>query len=96
MADAAHIERIITAFIEGEILGNNGTVLDPDENIFTGGLVDSVGIMRLIAHLESTLGITVPPADLIPQNFRTVRLMTAYVASRAASAPSPRTDAPRA
>ena len=38
--------------------------------------------MRLIAHLESALGIKIPPADLIPQNFRTIRVMAAYLASR--------------
>jgi acyl carrier protein len=82
MRDVTHIEHIITTFIVEEIAGR-GAVIDPEENIFTSGHVDSVGIMRLIAHLESTLDVTIPPTELVPQNFRTVRVMAAYLASRA-------------
>ena len=53
--------------------------MDPEDNLFTGGYVDSVGIMRLIAHLESTFAMKIPPPDLIPENFRTVRVMAAYL-----------------
>ncbi|MEP7309047.1 MAG: acyl carrier protein [Acidobacteriota bacterium] len=82
MRDATRIEDLITTFIVEEIAGR-GAVIDPDENIFTSGHVDSVGIMRLIAHLESALDVTIPPTELVPQNFRTVRVMAAYLASRA-------------
>ena len=95
MPDAAQIEQIITAFIHGELLGSDGAVVDPDENLFTSGHVDSGSIMRLIGHLESSLGISIPPADLIPQNFRTIRVMAAYLASRAGSAAPAGPAAPR-
>ncbi|MEO8257703.1 MAG: acyl carrier protein [Acidobacteriota bacterium] len=81
MPDATRIEQIITTFIAEEIAGR-AAVIDPDENIFTSGHVDSVGIMRLIAHLEAALDVTIPPTELVPQNFRTVRVMAAYLASR--------------
>ena len=80
MADAASIERLITIFIAEELMGSRDAVVDPEENLFTGGYVDSVGIMRLIGHLETTFAMKIPPTDLIPQNFRTVRVMAAYVA----------------
>jgi acyl carrier protein len=85
MSDAARIERIITAFILEQILGTGERALDLDENIFTAGLVDSVGIMRLISHLETALNLTIPPTDLVPRNFRTIRVMAHYLASRTAS-----------
>jgi acyl carrier protein len=84
MADAARIESIITTFIAEEILANRDAVLDAEENLLTSGYVDSVGIMRLIAHLEATLDTKVPPTDLVPQNFRTIRIMAAYLSSLAA------------
>ena len=80
MADAASIERLITDFITAELMGSPGAPVDPDDNLFTGGYVDSVGIMRLIAHLETTFAIRIPPTDLVPQNFRTVRVMARYLA----------------
>ena len=84
MADAAPIERLIAAFIAEELMGNGEAIVDPDDNLFTGGYVDSVGIMRLIAHLEGAFAMKIPPPDLIPQNFRTVRVMAAYLAAERA------------
>lgn len=81
----AGIEALIADYITGELL-RDGSTLDPDENLFTAGYVDSVGIMRLIAHVESTLEVQIPPTDLVPENFRTVRVMAAYLAGRTAGA----------
>ena len=81
MAAAPEIEEVITAFIHSEILSGRDTGIDPEENLFTSGLVDSVGIMQLIAHLESTYALKIPPTDLIPANFRTIRVMATYLES---------------
>ena len=58
--------------------------LDVEENLLTSGLVDSIGMVRIIARLEEQLGVTVPPPDLVPENFRTIRVMAIYLAGLAA------------
>ena len=83
MPTATDIAALITGFIREELLGGRDTVIDPDDNLFTSGLVDSVGIMRLIAHLESALGMKIPPTDLIPENFRTIHVMSGYLEGQA-------------
>ena len=72
-------DALITEFICGEILRDPGYALDPAENLFAGGQIDSVGIMRLVRHLEESLGLAIPPGDLVPENFRTVEVMAAYI-----------------
>jgi acyl carrier protein len=73
------LESIILDFIRDE-LGNGQPIdLDAGANLLTSGLVDSVGIMRLVAHVESQLHLTVPATDLVPGNFRTVEIMAAYL-----------------
>ena len=76
------IEEIILDFIRGGLSGDDALYLEPEDNLLTSGLVDSVGIMRLIAHLKERLDITVPPTDLVPTNFRTIRIMAAYMQGR--------------
>ena len=76
---ANRIESTIVDFIRDELVGDEPEDIDPKENLLTSGLVDSVGLMRLIAHLEDRLDVNVPPKDLIPDNFRTIRLMAAYM-----------------
>lgn len=77
---AAAIESLIAAFIRDELTDAAGAdTVDPDENLFTSGRLDSVGVVRLIAHVQAQLGVTIPPPDLIPDNFRTVRVMAGYL-----------------
>lgn len=85
MSDTQRIERLIADFIRGELVGDETTVIELDENLLTSGLVDSVGIVRLIAHVTESLEVTVPPTDLVPANFRTVRVMAAYLAGLAST-----------
>ena len=80
--DIQQIEIIIVDFIRDELADDDTVEIAPDENLLTGGLVDSVGIVRLIAHLRERLDVTVPPTDLVPGNFRTTRVMAAYLHGR--------------
>jgi acyl carrier protein len=85
MANAEDFESLITDFLATELLGASGPKIDPDENLFVSGHVDSLGIMRLIAHLETELALEIPPADLVPDNFRSVRVMAEYLNRMAAT-----------
>ncbi len=70
---------MILAFIQDAFFDEGDGTLSPDANLFTGGFIDSVGIVRMIAHVQDELGVTVPAPDLLPENFRTVRVMAAYL-----------------
>lgn len=76
------VATIIVDFIRDEMVGEESLDVDLDENLLTSGLVDSVGIVRLIAHVKERLGVSVPPTDLVPGNFRTIRVMSTYMQSR--------------
>lgn len=73
------LEQIIIGFIRDQIVASPEVEIDPDENLFTSGQVDSLGIMRLIAHLETRLDLEIPLIDRVPDNFRTPRVMAAYL-----------------
>jgi|SRR5688500_4103746 acyl carrier protein len=82
MQDRVALQTMVATFIAGELLGGGDITLDPDENVFTSGYVDSVGIMRLIAYVESVLNLRIPSTDLIPDNFRTIATIAGYLAAR--------------
>lgn len=76
------IEALVVTFIRDEMMGEPDLEVDLDENLLISGLVDSVGIVRLIAHLKDRLQVEVPPGDLVPENFRTIRVMAEYMVGR--------------
>jgi acyl carrier protein len=46
--------------------------LAPDYDLFRGGVVDSLALIRLIVALEKEFGIRVAPRDYEPMYFRTL------------------------
>lgn len=70
-------------FIRTELLDDMDDI-ETDENLMADGMVDSLGMMRMLDFIEQTFGISVPPEDMISQNFRTVERLVAYLAERGA------------
>jgi acyl carrier protein len=70
-----------------EYLDNNRgslpPVTDPDEPLH----IDSLGVIRLVAFLESDLGIRVEDEELIAENFATLRQLDQLLATKTPTEP---------
>jgi acyl carrier protein len=56
--------------------------LAEDDNLLTGGLMSSLGVMRLIVFIEEAFKLDVPPEDVTIENFRSVRCIADYLERR--------------
>jgi acyl carrier protein len=65
----------ITNYIKEEI----DVLVTQEEELLSSGLVDSITIMKVIAHLEETYEIKVPPQDMVIENFNTIKSITEYI-----------------
>ncbi|MBT8399728.1 MAG: acyl carrier protein [Rhodothermia bacterium] len=74
------IEQLILDFISSELA--DGTTPAPQDDLLTSGLVDSMGMMWLIQHLEDEFDTAVPPLDVTIENFGTVGAIAAYMSRR--------------
>ncbi|RMF31666.1 MAG: acyl carrier protein [Bacteroidetes bacterium] len=86
-------ERIIAFIRQNLLVGQDEAPIPPDEDLLGSGLVDSIGMMQLIAHLESEYGLKVPPEDLTIENFMTPEAISRYLKARgvqANTAPAPK------
>lgn len=77
----------LTAFITRELLTDRGLRIGPDDELLLSGLLDSLGVMALIAFIETELGVKVPPGDVTIDHFASVRAMDAYLSGRQNGAP---------
>ncbi len=67
-------------FIATELMyAEDENALGLDEPLLGSGIVDSLGIMRLVSFIEERFGVTVPEEDLIPEHFQTVQHLAALV-----------------
>lgn len=77
----------IINYIQQEILEGTNTIrITEEEDLLGSGLVDSMGMMKLIAFIEETFSTQIPPEDLVIENFMTVGDMERYLTSRGVTA----------
>ncbi len=55
---------------------------DPTASLFEKGVIDSFGVIELVARLEEAFGIAVPDQDMVPRTFETLERIAAYVERR--------------
>jgi len=77
------IETDIRRFItENFPLGSGDAELSGSDSLLEVGVIDSVGVLELIEHLESTYDFQIPDADVLPENLDSIDAITRYVAMR--------------
>ncbi len=75
----------IKQYIEMELLAE-GVTVDWDDDLVMSGLVNSLGLMRLVTFVKQQLGVTIPPEDIILENFASINALAAYLDSQRAGA----------
>ena len=74
---------IVIKYIEDNLLSGKGKIeLSPEDDLLGSGLLDSMGVMRLVGFVEETFNIKIPPEDIVIENFMDVKAITNYVESQ--------------
>ncbi len=77
------MNEILIEYIQNNLLDTEETFqLTAEEDLLNSGLVDSVGMMNLIAFIEEEFGLPIPPEDMVIEHFITVEDMVKYLERR--------------
>lgn len=66
-------------FITGQILMDPDYALADDDDLLSSGLLDSLGVMRLVFHIEESFALKVPYTDITIENFNSINTLAAYL-----------------
>ena len=69
----------IRNYIVDNFLFGDGKDLDQDTSFLENGILDSTGIMELVAFVEKTYAIKVEDEELLPENFDTISAIAEYL-----------------
>jgi len=72
-------ETIINYIIQELHGGAEDLDIMPEDDLLGSGLVESMGMMRLIQFIEETHGFKVAPQEMTIENFMTVEAMVSYI-----------------
>ncbi|ALG09248.1 phosphopantetheine-binding protein [Kibdelosporangium phytohabitans] len=78
-----HIESIKQFVLEQFLPDVAASDLADDYDLVDGGVVDSLGLLKLLAWLEDEFGLPVDDLELAPDTFRTIEAIDAFIASNA-------------
>lgn len=75
-------ERVLAYITENFLMGLANDRLRDDSSLLDLGIIDSTGVIELIAFLEETFGIRVEDREITPENLDSLRRIERYVASK--------------
>jgi acyl carrier protein len=79
----AYMESVINDYISREIVQDPTVLpLSNDTSLLTGGILDSLSLLRLVVFLQDRFQLTVDETDLLPENFDSVNAICAYLRAR--------------
>lgn len=76
MSISKNLEKVLLRDIAADSIKKS---LDPDENLLEQGMIDSLGLMKLIAFMEKTFSIKITDQEIFPENFQSINSMVRLV-----------------
>jgi acyl carrier protein len=74
------IEKRVREYILSELLmEGEQSDFDNDAPLLEKGIIDSIGLVRLVVFLEESLGVRIPEEDLRAENFRSITHIVNYI-----------------
>jgi len=79
MTTTAAINVDVRQFIVDNFLFGQGGRLNDHDSFLEAGIIDSTGVLELVAYLEERYGIHIADHDLIPDNLDSVARVAEFV-----------------
>ena len=64
------------------LFSDNGFKYDDDASFLEEGIVDSIGVLELVAFVDETYGFEVEDHEVTPDNFDSVNKLATYIRSK--------------
>lgn len=66
-------------YIKKEIMRNDKAKITETDDLLSEGVLDSLGILQLVAYINDNFGIDVPDRDVVYENFHSVQALDNYL-----------------
>ena len=77
------LKETIKKFINSHFLKEVGLeTINDDVSFLEEGVIDSVGVLELVAFIEDTFNLRVEDEELVPENLDSVNKLVAFVQSK--------------
>lgn len=78
-------DKVHAYIVENFLFGDAAPLANDTMSLLDGGIIDSVGVMELVAFLEQEFGVTVADDELVPDNLDSVANLVGFVGRKQAA-----------
>ena len=76
-------QEIVKHYVSQELADDGReTDLKEEDNLLANGIMDSLGVLKLVSFIEQKFDIRVPDEDVTVQNFRTLKDIANYLENK--------------
>jgi len=80
---AESIKEQVRAFIiENFLFGDTSAGIDDDASLIENDIIDSTGVLELVAFVEERFGVTMADSEIVPANLDSLDRITAFVTAK--------------
>ncbi len=72
--------------VENFLFGDAEPLADDTMSLLDNGIIDSTGVMELVAFLEGDFGLNIGDEELVPENLDSVANLAAFITRKQAAA----------
>lgn len=76
------ISTTLNEYIANEILKQPGRIINPDEPLISGGIIDSFHLVDLALYIEDTFGVHIDDSELNADTFDTLNQLVTLIQVR--------------
>jgi acyl carrier protein len=76
------VQESVLGFLRSEILYDQNRVVGEDESFLQSGILDSTGILELIAFLEGKYNVKFLDTDLVADNFDSLKRVSRFMVDK--------------
>lgn len=75
-------DRVRNFIVENFLFGDTSFDLSNQISLIENGIIDSTGVLELVAFIEEEFGVVFADADIVPANLDTIERIAAFVVER--------------
>jgi acyl carrier protein len=72
----------IRTFVNSNFYVADPAALGDDASLLESGIIDSTGVLEVIAFIEDTFGFTVEDSEMLPENLDSIERIAKFVAGK--------------
>ena len=73
------IRNVIRKFLYENFIVHEGDILRDDDSLLEKGVIDSTGVLELVAFIEEKYGFRVEDEELVPENLDSIRNVVEFI-----------------